>query len=179
MNTLNTKEDYQNLLLQLLEPLKEKFSPQGAGISLYGAGASYPENIIAMEAFARPLWGLVPFWAGGGRDEFWEKTYQKGLLAGTDPKNPEYWGKCEDYDQKLVEMAAIAFAILFAGEKIWEPLTEKEKKVITLYYYEDLTLKEISNVLGVSESRISQLHTRALQKMRGRMGNYMGILGDR
>lgn len=57
-------------------------------------------------------------------------------------------------------------------------LTEKERKVITLYYYEDLTLKEISTILGVSESRISQLHTRALQKMRGKMGNYMGILRD-
>ena len=54
-------------------------------------------------------------------------------------------------------------------------LTEKEKKVILLYYYEDLTLKEISNVLEVSESRISQLHTRALQKMKKKMGNYMGI----
>lgn len=57
-----------------------------------------------------------------------------------------------------------------------ELLTEKEKKVILLYYYEDFTLKEISNVLEVSESRISQLHTRALQKMRAKMGNYMGIL---
>ncbi|MBD5546540.1 MAG: FliA/WhiG family RNA polymerase sigma factor [Lachnospiraceae bacterium] len=56
-----------------------------------------------------------------------------------------------------------------------ELLTEKEKKVILLYYYEDLTLKEISNVLEVSESRISQLHTRALQKMKAKMGNYMGI----
>ena len=56
-----------------------------------------------------------------------------------------------------------------------ELLPEKEKKVILLYYYEDLTLKEISNVLEVSESRISQLHTRALQKMKGKMGNYMGI----
>ena len=53
--------------------------------------------------------------------------------------------------------------------------TEKEKKVILLYYYEDLTLKEISNILSVSESRISQLHTRALQKMKAKMGNYMGI----
>ena len=60
-------------------------------------------------------------------------------------------------------------------EKALELLTEKEKKVIYLYYYEDLTLKEISNILEVSESRISQLHTRALQKMRKRMGNYMGI----
>ena len=57
-------------------------------------------------------------------------------------------------------------------------LTEKEQKVITLYYYEELTLKEISNVLEVSESRVSQLHTRALQKMRVKMGNYMGILLD-
>ena len=61
------------------------------------------------------------------------------------------------------------------GEAL-ELLTDKEQKVITLYYYEDLTLKEISNILEVSESRISQLHTRALQKMKTKMGNYMGIL---
>lgn len=60
-------------------------------------------------------------------------------------------------------------------EESLEQLTEKEKKVILLYYYEDLTLKEISNVLEVSESRISQLHTRALQKMKTKMGDYMGI----
>ena len=55
-------------------------------------------------------------------------------------------------------------------------LTEKERRVIELYYYEDLTLKEISRVLEVSESRVSQLHTKALLKMRKRMGDYMGIL---
>ncbi len=59
-----------------------------------------------------------------------------------------------------------------------ELLTEKEKKVILLYYYEELTLKEISNVLEVSESRISQLHTKALQKMKTKMGNYMGIINQ-
>ena len=61
------------------------------------------------------------------------------------------------------------------GEAL-ELLTEKEKKVVTLYYYEDLTLKEISNILEVSESRVSQLHTRALQKMKTKMGDYMGLL---
>lgn len=60
-----------------------------------------------------------------------------------------------------------------------ELLTEKEKKVILLYYYEELTLKEISNVLEVSESRISQLHTRALQKMKEKLGKYMGIFTDK
>jgi RNA polymerase sigma factor for flagellar operon FliA len=57
-----------------------------------------------------------------------------------------------------------------------ETLTEKEKKVIMLYYYEELTLKEISNILEVSESRISQLHTKALQKMKVKLGGNVGIL---
>ena len=60
-----------------------------------------------------------------------------------------------------------------------EILTEKEKKVVVLYYYEDLTLKEISHILEVSESRVSQLHTKALMKMKTKLGEYMGILTDR
>ena len=59
-----------------------------------------------------------------------------------------------------------------------ELLTEKERKVIELYYYEELTLKEISKVLEVTESSISQLHTKALLKMRKKMGSYMDILVD-
>ncbi len=59
-----------------------------------------------------------------------------------------------------------------------EMLTEKERRVVELYYYEDLTLKEISLVLEVSESRVSQLHTKALLKMRKKMGAYMEILMD-
>ena len=52
-------------------------------------------------------------------------------------------------------------------------LTEKERSVIVLYYYEDMTLKEISMTLDVSESRVSQLHTKALSKMKKIMGDYM------
>lgn len=58
-----------------------------------------------------------------------------------------------------------------------EQLTVNEKKVTTLYYFEELTLKEISRVMEVSESRVSQLHTRALQKMRKTLGDYMDIFG--
>ena len=49
-------------------------------------------------------------------------------------------------------------------------LPDKEKKVIVLYYYEDLTLKEIGKVLEVTESRVSQLHTKAIMRLRGRLG---------
>jgi RNA polymerase sigma factor for flagellar operon FliA len=48
-------------------------------------------------------------------------------------------------------------------------LPEREKLVIALYYYENLTLREIGEVLGVTESRISQLHTKAVLRLRGRM----------
>ncbi len=57
-----------------------------------------------------------------------------------------------------------------------ELLTEKERQVIQFYYYEELTLKEISRILDVSESRVSQLHTKALVKMKKKMGPYMGVL---
>ena len=62
--------------------------------------------------------------------------------------------------------------------KSLDSLTEKERRVIELYYYDDLTLKEISQVLSVSESRVSQLHTKALIKMKKVMGPYMGILTE-
>lgn len=48
-------------------------------------------------------------------------------------------------------------------------LPEREKTVIALYYYEGLTLKEIGQVLGVTESRVSQLHTKAVLRLRARM----------
>ena len=51
-------------------------------------------------------------------------------------------------------------------------LPEKEKMVIVLYYHEDLTFKEIGEVLQVSESRISQLHTKANLRLRAKLTNF-------
>ena len=48
-------------------------------------------------------------------------------------------------------------------------LPEREKLVIALYYYENLTLREIGEVLGVTESRISQLHTKAVLRLKSRL----------
>ncbi len=51
-------------------------------------------------------------------------------------------------------------------------LPEKEKKVLVLYYYEDLTLKEIGEVLAVTESRVSQLHTKAILRLRAKLTSF-------
>jgi RNA polymerase sigma factor for flagellar operon FliA len=50
-------------------------------------------------------------------------------------------------------------------------LPEREKLVIALYYYENLTLREIGEVLGVTESRVSQLHTKAILRLRSRLSD--------
>jgi len=55
-------------------------------------------------------------------------------------------------------------------------LPDKEKKVVYLYYYEGLTLKEIGAVLGLSESRISQLHTKAILRLRGSLSKKKHLL---
>ena len=48
-------------------------------------------------------------------------------------------------------------------------LPEREKLVVALYYYENLTLREIGEVLGVTESRVSQLHTKAVLRLRSKL----------
>jgi RNA polymerase sigma factor for flagellar operon FliA len=58
-------------------------------------------------------------------------------------------------------------------QKTVEDLPEKQKLVLSLYYYEDLNLKEIGKILDVTESRVSQLHTQAVQKMRQRLKTFL------
>lgn len=51
-----------------------------------------------------------------------------------------------------------------------ESLSENQKLVITLYYYEELTLKEISKIMGVSESRVSQIHSNCMKILKNKLG---------
>jgi RNA polymerase sigma factor for flagellar operon FliA len=59
-------------------------------------------------------------------------------------------------------------------------LPQNERLVMTLYYYEELTMKEIGNVMGYTESRISQLHTKATIRLRNKMKRYLeaGVVGS-
>lgn len=133
---LHRKEEYQELLLALLAPLAERFSEGCARIKIPGAGACYGQDAIEMEAFARPLWGLVPYWAGGGRDDGFQEKYQRGLAAGTDPDHQEYWGECVDFDQKFVEMAPVAFGLILSPQILWEPLGQREKENLSGWLYQ-------------------------------------------
>lgn len=74
-----------------------------------------------------------------------------------DPNKPDPFEDC-----RLKELRDIL------AEAI-EELPEKEKLVLSLYYYEDLTMREIGEILGYTESRISQLHSKALSRLRGKI----------
>lgn len=125
---LQTKADFAALMHRFLDPLKPLYSAGGARLHLGDTGVTYDRNAIELEAFSRPLWALVPFWAGGGSDPEFEQLYRRGLVSGTDPDSPEYWGLCKDYDQCFVEMAAIACGLLTVPEKLWTPLTASQQQ---------------------------------------------------
>lgn len=96
-------------------------------------------------------------------DEFMEQ--------GSESKVEKSLTAAFDQPEKIIEQRELKDILA----KTLESLTEREKTVIILYYYEELTLKEISKILEVSESRISQLHTKALQKMKSKLGPNMDI----
>jgi RNA polymerase sigma factor FliA len=58
--------------------------------------------------------------------------------------------------------------------KAIEDLPERQRLVLSLYYYEDLNLKEIGKVLRVTESRVSQLHAQAVSRLRAKLAQTFG-----
>jgi RNA polymerase sigma factor for flagellar operon FliA len=95
-------------------------------------------------------------------DELWTISGSSGdqvALIDTieDPEAPDPQGSLSKTELR----EAIADAIA--------RLPEREKLVVTLYYYEELTLREIGEVLGVTESRVSQLHTKAILRLKARL----------
>ncbi len=133
---MKSKQEYQALLLGIIDLLKAHYSAGCAGLELGAFAAGYGNEIAKMEGFSRVLWGLASYWAGGGEDESFLAIYQKGLANGTDPHSPEYWGDLHDKDQRMVEMAAVSYGILMTPEKLWEPLAAQEKDQLAAWLYQ-------------------------------------------
>ena len=93
-------------------------------------------------------------------DDYLEQNHEDTSFS--DNESP-----AEAYDKK--EIAEIL-------AKAIDKLTDREKQVVTLYYFEDMTLKEIAKILDVSESRVSQLHSKAVVKLRTKLGAHRAMI---
>ena len=122
-----TREDFASILLRWLEPLRGRYDVTASRLNVGSTSAQYEDEVVPFEAWARQLFGLVPFWAGGGTSGFFEGIYQRGLVSGTDPESSGYWGDFRDHDQKIIECGAIAYGLLEAPHVLWEPLSEEER----------------------------------------------------
>jgi len=97
-------------------------------------------------------------------DDFMDQNYESSIapLVANKVDSPEEQNEQRERKEMLAEAI--------------DKLSDKEKLVVTLYYFEDLTLKEISSIMKVSESRVSQIHTKAISKLQGKLGKYKGLL---
>lgn len=131
-NPLKTRADAAKALNDAFDPLLPFFSEGRARVRLSGTAAHFDRTAADIEGFARPLWGLTPFAAGGGDFAHWE-VFREGLANGMDPEHPEYWGEVKKTDQRMVEMAAIGFTLRLVPELIWDPLPQRAKDNIAAY----------------------------------------------
>lgn len=127
VNEFKTRKDYQNAFRELCIPLKKYYSPGKALVFIGEISAHYGVKTLGLEGFSRILWGLAPLWAGG-EESCLDEYILEGIIHGTDQKHPEYWGDYGDGEQAYVEMGALAYAILLAPEKVWEPLNKEARE---------------------------------------------------
>lgn len=125
-NPLLTRSDVQDACISLLDPLLPHFTPYASRIKLGATATHYDEGAAQLEGFARPLWGLGSLLAGDGVYDSVAK-WREGLINGTDPEHPEYWGDVEDLDQRMVEMSPLGYLLAVAPGRFWDPLTEAQR----------------------------------------------------
>jgi hypothetical protein len=125
-NSLNDRQGVAESLLSLLSPCGSCLVNENTGLFLGNTQATYSSRGSLLEGWSRLLWGLAPLQKGGfsWKDE---TRHLQGLIQGTEAKGKHYWGDVQDYDQRMVEMAAIALSLLLCPETYWESLRKEEK----------------------------------------------------
>ncbi|USK36730.1 DUF2264 domain-containing protein (plasmid) [Bacillus sp. F19] len=144
-NPLKTKQDVQRILLTLIKPFEKHYSSGHTRIHLGETGAVHSREIAGMEAFIRPLLGIVPYLAGGGEPPNSLSGILRGIANGTDPNHCEYWGDPKDYDQRVAEMPIIALALAYLSKKELKELSEGDKQNIYRWLYKANQVKVVNN----------------------------------
>jgi hypothetical protein len=126
-------------------------SPYPSFIHYPGAASQNGLLVDRLEGFTRIL-PLICSWISSGRREIVEtlngekvnlkEIVETGLIAGSDPDSPGYWGKIGDYDQRICEAADIALSIWLVRDHVWPCLTSEQRKKI-LHWLLSVNGKEV------------------------------------
>lgn len=122
---MHTRQDVHQWFLDLLLPLQTTSSPGQAHRTLGHFSAHYSDRVAGLEGFARPLWGMAAAQRGRLAVPMWQETFE-GLKNGSNPEHPEFWGEARNFDQCLVEMAAVGFMLALHPEEVKTQLSDRE-----------------------------------------------------
>lgn len=133
MNPPDSYRHWQDAARRLLEPLADLMHPGRADLAIAGPASDHDAQADRLESFARPLLLAAHWLQSAPRREdaaFRQRLgewFRHGLIAGTDPTSPAYWGPDANYHQHHVEIGLLAIALQIAPCELWEPLPEAGK----------------------------------------------------
>lgn len=144
---MKSKRDYEDLLIKTISPITNFFSNGNAYIDLGNTSALYREKAKRIEGFARPLWGLAPYYACDSeqKDFKFAELWRMGFVNGANPKSEEYWGEICDYDQVMVEMVAIGLALILSPQEFFYKLSNEARNNLAKWLYQINEYKPVNN----------------------------------
>ena len=148
-----TREHIEEAFFVLMNGIVSSASEGGARQRIAGQRSHHGQLADELEGFSRSFI-MASAWLHGspsGKFTYQGKTtdvagfYKRGILAGTDPNNPEYWGDIKDQSQHLCECAALGWSLCMSKAHIWDAFTEVEKKQVADYLYQCTKAKYYQN----------------------------------
>jgi hypothetical protein len=148
-----TREHWEEVFHGLMKGIVDSASPGCARQRIPGPRSHHGLLADELEGFTRSLIMAGPWLhhsAGGAYTWNGAKVdvadfYRKGILAGTDPKHPEYWGEIVDYAQHLVEMAALAWGLYLSKDLVWNCFSSAQKQQVADYMFQCTKVKYHQN----------------------------------
>lgn len=129
---------YESVFRYAFEGFFAYRTPLGAAAHYPGLPSSNGRRSDGMEGFAR-MFPVAASWlaagrpdgiAADGKEASLAALFRQGVLAGTDPAGPEYWGEIGDNDQRIVEAADIALGLWLSRRQIWERMADGERRQV-------------------------------------------------
>jgi hypothetical protein len=148
-----TRAHWEEIFAVLMKGIIDSASPGGARQRIPGQRSHHGLLADEMEGFSRTFIMAGPWLRQSDSGAFTlhgeevdvAEFYRQGILAGTDPAHPEYWGEITDYAQHLVECAALAWSLYLSRAHVWDQYTEAQQRQVADYLLQCTKVKYHQN----------------------------------